>query len=304
MRLTIRLACCLAAAAVYASAATAAVLYSESFNSSSADVKILSDSDTPEAYVDYSNFTVGATNFAIPEAPRMIGGSAATRGILLRANVAAGAAQSINVLAGATPLVFSGDYRASFDAWLNISDPIPGTGSTEQLLYGIGAGGIIQNSRHLRSAANSSGHWGQLATENGYGSEDFSFNNGGTNVVNMGDTASAANTTLWNSTFTTSIASASANKIPGNSWVRVDVSRLGGTTTVRLNGNVFTTQALALASGAAYLGYEDPFASSSSAPDYMWGLFDNFVVQPIPEPPMGALALVGSLCLAAARRRR
>ena len=67
--------------------------FSEAFDSqAAADVSVVAESDTSVTYVDYSNMTVGATNWSIPEAPRRIGGSAPTRGVLVQCNTSQGAA--------------------------------------------------------------------------------------------------------------------------------------------------------------------------------------------------------------------
>ncbi|MCA9311128.1 MAG: hypothetical protein KDA21_07975, partial [Phycisphaerales bacterium] len=95
-------------------------LWSEPFDDSGADVTIIQQADSIATFVNYANMTVGGTNFNIPEAPRQIPGSAFTRGLLLQSNLTDGLASAANVLAGATPIAFSGDYTVSFDVYMSL----------------------------------------------------------------------------------------------------------------------------------------------------------------------------------------
>jgi hypothetical protein len=296
--------CCgLAVASLLAGSANAQ--FSEGFDDSSADVKIVKDADAEVFFVDYSNFTVGSTTHSIPEAPRMIGGSAPTRGILIQANhlvprtdtVTSNTASAANVLAGATPLVFSGDYRLSFDAYLSVAVPVP-SGGTEQLLWGTGSAddGDLE-ARYAR--ANSEGIWGYLATENGYGSEDATIRINDALAANLGDTTTPG---PFNNAFTTNFGSANA---PGNSWVRVDVYvRDGISTNVHFNDVPFLSVPVSAPAGAALLGYEDAFSSISAGFDHQWGLFDNFTVTSIPEPASASLIGLGLVGVGLVRRRK
>ncbi len=119
---SIKTLCALSLVALLATSATAATLYSEAFDSLAADVTVLQQPDTTVDYVDYSNFTVGNLNFSIPESPRMVPGSADTRGVLLRANKDDDnpAAAAVNIIAGNSPLFLSGDYSVSFDMYMNV----------------------------------------------------------------------------------------------------------------------------------------------------------------------------------------
>ena len=131
----------IAVAIALVSSVNANTIFEETFDSSgSADVTILQQPDTSAEFVDYS--TLG-----IPESPRFVAGSAATSGILLRANSGddTEAAAGLNIIAGNVPLEFTGDYCLSFDVYISvplIDDGNGGvgtpSGSTEQLLWGVG----------------------------------------------------------------------------------------------------------------------------------------------------------------------
>lgn len=292
--------CALACGALIAAPMAHAAMFSEGFDSDAADVKIVKQGNAIATFVDYSNFTVGATSHSIPEAPRKVGGSADTKGLLLQANVATGAAEAINVLAGASPVVFSGEYKMSFDAWIGVADPVP-AGGTEQLIWGVGSAddGDFE-ARNTRTTAD--GVWGWLSGENGYGSEDATIYVNGTAASAIGDTQTDATAALFNSAFTTNFG---ANNAAANSWVRVDVFVRADSTSVKFNGVEFFSIPAAAPAGAALLGYEDPFGGSlSAAPDFQWGLFDNFTVGAIPEPASASLLALGLVGVATARRRR
>ena len=103
--------------------------YSEGFDDDSADVTINQQADTAVTFLDYG------AELGLPEAPRPVAGSVATRGVQLEANLANGAATGVNIVAGATPANFSGNYRLSYDVFLSFGGT---TGTTEQLLWGVG----------------------------------------------------------------------------------------------------------------------------------------------------------------------
>ncbi len=298
--------------------ASADILYSEAFNDSSADVTILQQPDTTTGFVNYGNMTVGSTNFSIPESPRMIAGSAPTRGILLRANSddATPRAAAVNVLAGNVPLRFDGDFCLSYDMYLSVSpitetvDPTTGeisyslpAGSTEQGLWGVGVGDSIVEARNTRFSG-TMGTWGWVDGDNGYGFEDASIWEDGTNLDQLGDTQ-LFQSEFFNAAFPAPIAPDAPNNAAGNAWVEVDVIVQGGEVAVFYNGVEFFREASSATVGSVMFGYEDPFSSITDSPDGMWGLFDNFVVKEIvPEPNAGLLAMVLALPLLAARRRR
>lgn len=300
-------------------------LFSETFDDASADVKINAQADTAAEFVDYS--TLG-----IPEAPRTVSG-AATSGVKLQGNISAGTASGVNVVAGASPVAFSGNYRVSFDSWQNLNNnPFP-SGSTEQLLWGIGTDDAdVIEARNTRNSG-AMGTWGWLAGENGYGTEDTAIFENGVELADLGDTQTFEDTN-FNLAFPchadgnpTDGSAEPPNGAPINDWVQVDIDVLDngdGTSNVAVYFNFveFFSETVdsASASGFAMLGYEDPFGSVNSDPENSFGLYDNFVVTAdpsgvptgtiplptgcaVPEPATGLLSLCGLIGLLAARRK-
>lgn len=263
--------------------------YAEGFDSGAADVQISADPDTLVQFVDYSNFVVGTTRFNIPEAPRRIGQSAPTRGILLGANLSAGAGAAVNVLAGATPYTFAGNYTLQYDVFMSLSDvPFPTSGSTEQLLWGVGTDGAAPNEARINRGSGAVGTWGWLANENGYGTEDAAINENDIELADLGDTQ-PGESAPFNAAFSDPIPIGAPNNAPANEWVQVDVIVNNGNVRVLFNGVEFFSVASATTVGSAMLGYEDPFSSvmgytppagSPGFPveDVGWALFDNFRV--------------------------
>ncbi len=265
------------------------------------------------AFVDYSNFTVGAQTFNVPEAPRSSGlGGASTRGVLMRSTYD-GTARILNMLPAAAPngdaMSFSGNYRLSFDMWLGL-DPTATTasaGTTEVGIWGIGNTQSQALGRSFRSSA--TGTWGWLSVDGGFGatlnSGDASFRVGANQIAILENPTQAAN---WNAAWPANPDIPGATPVqnaPWNSWTQVDVTAQDGNVSVRFNGVEFFNLASSDTSGFAVIGYEDPFTGSASfSPDYSWGLFDNIQVTVVPEP--GTYALMTALGLGgfvAIRRR-
>ncbi len=282
--------------ALLTSAANAGTVFAEPFDSAAADVTINAQSDTLATFVDYSNFSVFGTAFSIPEAPRPIPGGAATRGVLAQANFSAGVAAGLNIVAGATPINFTGDYTVSFDAYMNLStDPFP-AGSTEQLLWGVGTDSADPIEARNNRGGGAAGTWGWLANENGYGTEDAAINEGDVELADLGDTQTGEGAP-FDAAFDNLLGGPHA--APALQWVRVDIEVAGGIVNVLFNDVLFFSEASASTDGFALLGYEDPFSSVSDQPDHQWALFDNFTV--VPEPTSLSLLLV-SLGLLGRRR--
>lgn len=249
--------------------------YTEGFDSqATADVTILAEPDTSVAFVDYSNMTVGSALFSIPEAPRRVPGSAATRGVVIQANLTAGVTSAVNILAGSTPIPLSGRYRVSFDAWINVPNPLP-SGSTEQLLWGVSVDGIAPIECRHNLALGAIGVYGWIAGENGYSTEDSVICDGGLRLAQRGD-QQAGNAPFFNDAFNQPVVGGVTNA-PANQWVRVDIDVDPLLVRVFYNGIEFHSVApLSAPSGFVMLGYEDPFSGVGSNKSSQWGLFDNF----------------------------
>lgn len=280
-------------------AATAQANYAEGFDSQAgADVQIWNETDTIVTFVDYGNMTVGATSFNIPEAPRRIPGSAPTRGVLMQCNLTLGSRAGVNILAGATPITFSGRYRLSYDCYIKVANPVP-TGGTEQCLFGVGTDGSDGTTTNpIESRGNrgtgAQGVYGWVTGENGYTFEDASINEGATNLEQYGDLQPGEDI-YFNEAFNQPVAGGT-NNAAGNQWVRVDVDVDGNNVRVYYNGILFFDEAATLApTGFAMIGYEDPFNSISASPDEQWCLVDNFrVVDPTGCAAAGVSAIQGA----------
>ncbi|HEB54318.1 MAG TPA: hypothetical protein ENI87_13785 [bacterium] len=234
--------------------------------------------DTAVTFVDYSNMTVGATTFSIPEAPRPIDGGMPGRGVLCQGNITQGVKAGLNILAGATPITFSGSYRLSFDAWINVPFPLP-SGSTEQFVWGVGVDGIAPIEVRGNRGTGCFGIWGWLCGENGYSTEDADINNGDVELADLGD-LQPGESIPFNEAFDQNTVGG-INGAAANTWVRVDVDVTATDVTVYFNGYPFFSEVVTAPAGFAMIGYEDPFNSLGSSPDEQWGLLDNFRVIPL-----------------------
>ena len=251
----------LAAATTLIAAGALRAQYAEGFDSqAAANVTILAEPDTAVAFVNYSNMTIGASFFSIPEAPRRLPGTAATRGVLIQANITTSVTSAVNILAGTTPIPFSGRYRVSFDAWINVPNPLP-AGSTEQLLWGVSVDGVTPIEARHNLALGAAGVYGWLAGENGYATEDSVICEGGLRLGQRGD-QQPGNSAYFNGAFNQPVTGGITNA-PANQWVRVDIDVDALGVRVFYNGVEFhnVTPATLPVAGFAMLGYEDPFAS-------------------------------------------
>ena len=250
--------------------------FAEGFDSqATADVTVLTQPDNLVSYVDYSNMTVGSTTFSLPEAPRPIAGSAPTRGVLIQCNLTQTTASAVNLLAGATPINFSGRIRLSFDAYISVPVPLP-AGSTEQLLWGVGVDNIAPIEARNNRGAFTNGIYGWLAGENGYGTEDAAINEGDLEIADLGDTQPGEDVPFNEAFDVNSVGG--PNGCAANNWVRVDIDVDAAGVRVYHNGVLFFDAPGVAPNGFAMIGYEDPFNSLGSNPDAQWGLLDNFRV--------------------------
>ncbi|MFT4840728.1 MAG: hypothetical protein ACI8UD_003429 [Planctomycetota bacterium] len=250
--------------------------FAEPFDSQAlADVTLLSQPDTIVTFVDYSNMTIGAASFALPEAPRPIAGSLPTRGVLIQGNLTASVGAGVNILAGATPIAFSGRYRLSFDVWMNVPLPLP-SGSTEQFLWGVGVDGLGPIEARNNRGTGTNGIWGWLCGDNDYGTEDAAINLGDIELADLGDLQPGENVPFNEAFDSNSLGGTNGNA--ANRWARVDIDVDAAGTSVFFNGVEFFNDPNIPVSGFAMIGYEDPFGSLGSAPDEQWGLLDNFRV--------------------------
>lgn len=291
---------------------TAAELMAEGFDAqATAHVEVNNGLDATATFVDYSNMIVGTTTHNIPEAPRRVTGSAATRGVLLKMSYGGVNANEriANLVAlddvGGTRLALTDNYRLRFDVYLRISPTVtPGAsgvptqaGTTEDMIWNVGYQALtgVPMGRLFRSSRGT-GVWGLLATEGGYGSTT----SGGDAGIWLANTTNAAGTrhletAADRAAFFTPAFGSDATPVPNcpaNQWVEADISVSAGLVTVEF-GAVGRTKtkfhenvAGGTVAGGAMVGYEDTFTSASFAPDEQWMLVDNMVVEDISPPTL------------------
>lgn len=312
-RLLRRIPLCLALSSLAAQADT---LFSEGFDSDQAKVSLRQRSASGSAiqYVDYSDFeraaptAAGTLRMHIPEAPGKIAGSAPTRGVVLSA-LYDSPDRSIMLLAAdmaeGNPVTFSGNYRLTFDMWLSLDPTATGAsaGTTEGGLWTVNSPGVNAPARYWRSS--STGNWGWLSTEGGLGAGTgaaagvpSTAGNGDASFYNSGvQTQFRENVVQDGAMFAQTFPQGSpTSRTPNNQWTTVEVSvtanspEIGGShVRVKFNGVLFLEQDSPLADGFAGLGYDDLFTSTtvgggaSFSPNWQFGLFDNLVVESIPE---------------------
>lgn len=300
----------------------AADLFSESFDAQeTAKVAMNNGTGMTVTYEDYSNMTVGALVHNIPEAPRQIAGSTATRGVLMKAiYITATPANTTERIAnlvalssaGGPRLALTNNYRLKFDCYLRLSPAVTLTsfgypneaGTTEQMLWAVGYTAVLPVGRSFRTARGS-GMWGWLATEGGIGQATSGggdaaiYSGASTNGTLLRNIEVAAdNTAYFDPAFGGTGAGTVVPHAPANQWVSVDVTVAGGLTTVymqavgRPGATIFSNVSptgTGTVVGGAMVGYEDSFGSASFAPDNQWMLLDNMVVEDITPPTMVVL---------------
>ncbi|WP_432797709.1 PEP-CTERM sorting domain-containing protein [Poriferisphaera sp. WC338] len=298
-----------------ASQASAAVLFSSDL-STSAGFTDVSEADTSVTFgFDYSVMGISA-------APS--GGD--TVGLRLGANIAGGAAATASVV---TNTSFTGAYKVSFDAWANVNGPFPGGGggSTEFIGGVVGHDGstLGQNgasmimtgdrgsSRDVRGYKGTSEQFiasGQyhIASNNHDGLWGIFGHDGGDGVEDLPGDVGAAAPAFQQANYAQQTGNLGAGS-GGFEWHQFSalVDGVAGTVTWSIDGVDIITidsnigDAVAV-EGRAGLTYSDLFSSVSDNADLSFGVFDNFVVEDIPEP--ASLALFGLGGLVALRRRK
>jgi len=293
----------------FATTARGAELYSEGFDSQiTAKIEANLGSGVFVEYVNYGDMLVGSTSHSIPEEPRQVAGSIPTAGVLLRANydVPLGNDRHGNLVAlddaGGSRLAFTDNYRLKFDFYLRLSPSVTlnanglptETGTTEQMLWGVGYAASLPVARNWRSSRGT-GMWGWLATEGGHAA-----GNGGDASLFSGTTlAGGRNMDLVSapgdvSTYFGPAFGADASPVPNcpaNQWVEATITVRAGQVTVEYMAvgrtlTKFFENVSGPVAGGVMVGYEDSFNSNSFAPDNQWMLLDNMVVEDLAPPTM------------------
>jgi hypothetical protein len=274
-----------------------------------------------------SNFFFDYSTIGIPSAPNSVGGS--TRGMKLQANMANGIFGGFSV--SPTGQAFTGDYSVSFDFWLNFNGPAPvgGSGSTQAAGAGIRTAGTTpqwaggtQDSIYFaltldgNSASDYRAYAPAAATSYtaasgvyaaGTGTSPDARNQSHPYYSSFGGvTPPAAQTALFpQQTGATLVGSL------GFGWHSGTIVHSGGVATFTVDNLLIATvdvaAAGALGGNNIHFTHFDTNATSSSDPNdlaLLFSLFDNVVVEQIPEPGTAALALTTLLVPALRRRRR
>ena len=281
-----------AALGLLAAGTTQAALISDDFEvDSSANYTVVKNN------VDQSTtFAFDYVAAGIPLAPRSTAGD--TNGLKLTSNDSAGAAMA-QTLFHNTP-VSAPQYKLTVDVWMNIGSG----GTTEYAHVGVGGDGATVNS--IFTPISGSGAFHAFTGDGGSASDHrwyLSTANGGPTTVNGSDPsylAGSANGTaaLYQGLFPSPPNSVAGS--PGMNWVTVELFVDNGQFSVSYNGTpVITSAFTGSLDGLASIGYADLFTSVSSAQNF--GVFDNLVVEVVPEP--ASAALLGLAGLALTRRR-
>jgi hypothetical protein len=270
---------------------------------------VAQQADTYVSLVDYSDFNLNALfgvgsgiSTGVGEAPNSgLAGGPATTGVVFAANVTSGTAVAANLVSNlsfaATP-----QFTLQFDLYMATGGPALVNGNaTEVGLWGVGRSGTAAVGYGNRATAGD-GVWGWLAGDNGFGSEDAAVFQNTTELIDIGDTADAGAGDLFDTAFDFEFPDF-AHHSPLFEWVTVRAQHDGTNIRVSFNGVEFFSVAASLPTGRIAVGYGDPFASISSAPDVQFGIIDNVLVTAVPEPAASLLAWA-AIGLAAGRARR
>jgi hypothetical protein len=313
-------------ASTIGSTASATILFSDDFETDSSggyNVNLSTGNHAATFAFDYS--TVG-----IPPAPNS-GGT--TKGLKLEANyLNANNATETNggVSVSPTGLSTTGDFNISMDVWLNSIGPFPagGSGSTQLTTYGWGTAGTSAQWFNARDsivfgttgeagssqdyviyanaalAANGSPLYAASGVTDPEG--DDSRNHPHVYYAGFGNVAPPlAQTALYPTIQTGSVIVGAT----GFAWHEVLIQKRGSVVTWTMDGLLLGTvdAALvpALGGGNFFMGQSDINNTASTATDVralLFGLFDNVVVEYVPEPGSISLVMVCMSALAFKRR--
>jgi hypothetical protein len=248
------------------------------------------------------NYDYGANG--IPEAPHGFLGDVATRGVRLEANLTSATVNFFTIYPSGQN--FTGSYQLRFDAWMNYGT----SGTTEFMGGGIG---YNNTSADLLSGAQF------IATGDGGSAADWRALKDGFYVSTAASypAGSLNNTAAYYTAFLSSVNGSIAGT-PGLQWVTwefnvdgnnvsVFVEKPGGARLELISYDKTNTadgSTGATTDGNISLYYADFFTSVASPAGSTFGLIDNVIVTPIPEPSTLTLTLFGGLGMMLVLRRR
>jgi hypothetical protein len=332
----------LAAALALSNVSVAAILYSQNFDvddtanwtfNSSAAADLAADNANNEAnfFFDYS--TIG-----IPPAP----GNTTTRGLKMEANVNDGTGAFMGASASPNGLALPSEYILRAHVWQNANGatappgfPGGGTGSTQVTNMTVGATGASQEF----PGGTMSGVQGGVTGEGGSGTDwraySASMPSGAGAVISpsanpgvyaAGNTAADLNNTdaYYTGPFPGTVPPAAQtalhaqqngttqNGTPAFNWYLWEMVKTSTEVTWRVNGTLIATIPASLfpanfaTNPSIALGHMDINATTTDAAGrpLLFGLFDNVVVDEIPEPASVALLAVGLAGAGLVSRRR
>lgn len=233
--------------------------------------------------IDYSTQTYvtnGVTSF-IPTAPSGTG----THGLKVTCNKNDGTAATSALSLYPKGLTFSGDYILRFDAWVNYAGGPGGTnGSTEFASCGLNHTGTRVD---WAGGSASDGLFFTWAGDGATGGDDYRAYQGAgaaaptlLSFANSGMSASGATRDHYSDPFFQSLFHSPAFETQGASgkhWIKCELAHINKNIYFQINGQLVAqrTNTTTYTSGAAMIGYMDPFASISSVPQDNYGIFDN-----------------------------
>jgi hypothetical protein len=288
------------------------LLYSDDF-----DTDTSAEWTVNEAHVDSNRatFNYNYADMGIPIAPNTT--NATTRGLKLEANVGAPTFTGLSV--SPTGEEFSGDYRLSFDMWINFNGPLAlgGSGSTLSFSAGVGTSGTVAQF----PASSVEGVIFSVTGDGGSGSDWRAYASTGAPLT--GDTGAYAGGTEANvlnnshpyySPFGRAMAPEAQLALfpdqteetsvgaPGMAWHEVVIEKRGTNFTWIVDNLPIATITLTNKEIGSniFVGFFDINMGQTGNQDLSFGLVDNLRVHALEsiEPPLGDV-VIGSIAVSA-----
>lgn len=243
-----------------------------------------------ELYTSSSDFTADFafdyTEHDIVPAPGTVDGT--TIGVKFTVNNNDGVLGEEAVSAYPNELFMDGDFKLSFDVWLNYNGgPGGGSGSTEFMTAGINHVGAGVN---WPLNAGSDGVWFAMSGEGG-ASQDYRAYDGSSMYSTASGTYVAGSqnhlASLYQGLFPSSLFETQG--APGKWWVTVEIVQADGQIEWWLDGlRVAQVAAPPVTSGNVMIGYMDVFPSLANPGDQNYVIFDNVRVERLAETDCNA----------------
>ncbi len=277
------------------------IIHSDDFNAdSSGSYRTLLF--TPENDDVTYAFDYGA--IGIPEAPNSDGGG--TSGVLMRANNpvgGTGATSAVQIVPQGVGMNLEGkDYRVTADLWMNANGPLPGGGGGSTQAFMMGVGFRANPGMSAIEIGNDSGTYFTVTGEGGASTDIRSFTNDGFNAdgINQGP-SNNSNDDYYAGIFPGGIdvgqlpiQGGTDNQIGVTvqgqmafAWHELRIDKVGTQVDFYIDDLLIASDTDANTEGNVMLGYGDYFSSVSDAPQWSFGLWDNFLVEEITDSLAG-----------------